>query len=257
MTPPALDTIGIPVRHDNIAWLLPVAPGRVAVVDPGASEPILAELRQRGWQLAWILITHHHADHLEGTLALQAATQARVVGWHGDRHRLPPLDLAVTADGQEIHLDTRRLTVLHTPGHTQGHVVYLTDQGELFSGDTLFPFGCGRLFEGTPEQMWQALCRLAALPDETRLFPGHEYTLANLRFAQHLAPGHPGLAAAHRTACHRLDEGLLTSPCSLAEQKRFNPFLQCHDPHSVFLTTIPAAPPVERFRRLRELRNTF
>ena len=185
----------LPAFSDNYIWLLQDhSTRRCAVVDPGDAAPVLAWLQAHGdWQLSDILITHHHPDHVGGVATLKAATGARVCG--PARENIPARDLALD-DGADIEVLGRRFLIYALPGHTLGHIAYYqAEEGWLFCGDTLFAAGCGRLFEGTPEQMHHSLQRLAALPDATAVYCTHEYTLSNLHFARAVEPHNPAVAA--------------------------------------------------------------
>ena len=189
-----LEIVQIPVLRDNYIYLLhdPVS-GSTAVVDPAVAEPVLQALRERGWRLDYILNTHHHADHVDGNLQLKQYSGCRIIASQTDSGRIPGLDIAVN-DGDRFLLGEQRLSVIATPGHTLGHSVYdWADSAALFCGDTLFSLGCGRLFEGSPAQMWQSLQRLKALPPATGVYCAHEYTQANGRFALTLEPDNAAL----------------------------------------------------------------
>jgi len=219
-----LEVIPLPALRDNYIWL--IHDGRSAVVvDPGEAGPILSWLSARHMPLAAILITHHHADHVDGVAELVSAHDCTV-------YAPGTLDLGMNtrplADGEEITLEQPplRLTVLAVPGHTREHLAYY-GHGHLFCGDTLFSCGCGRLFEGTPEQMLRSLQRLAALPDETLVCCAHEYTLANIAFARSVDPDNPELESWAAEAGRLRSVGHPTLPVRLVRERRVNPFLRC------------------------------
>lgn len=214
-----LELTPIPCLTDNYAWLWhDTATDTVVVVDVPEAAPVLKVLSDRRWQLHHILITHHHADHVAGVEALALATGAKVAGAAADAHRLPPLDHPV-APGDMLPLGMETAQVLAADGHTLGHIAwYLPGAGLLFSGDSLMSWGCGRLFEGTPAQMFDTLTRLAALPPETRVCSGHEYTEANGRFALSLEPGNARLQARMDRVTALRQAGAPSLPVTLAER---------------------------------------
>lgn len=222
-----LDVRPIPAFRDNYIWMIRGPPDSraVAVVDPGDAAPVFAALERDGLSLAAILATHHHADHVGGVAALMAATGARAFG--PARERMPagvvPLAGGATARVPELGLE---FEVLDVPGHTAGHIAF-AGHGAVFSGDTLFSAGCGRLFEGTAEEMLASLDRLAALPGETRVFCGHEYTEANLRFAMAVEPSNSAIMDYVKRAAASRAEGRPTLPSKIELEKRVNPFLRC------------------------------
>lgn len=211
---------------DNYIWLLQDAQHkRVAVVDPGDAAPVQAWLQQHDdWTLSDILITHHHNDHVGGVEQLRRETGARV---HGPANEnIPGRDQALV-DGDRIEVLGLALQVFEVPGHTLGHIAfYQPKQHWLFSGDTLFAAGCGRLFEGTPAQMYQSLQRLAALPDITLVYCAHEYTLSNLRFARAVEPANPAIAERFRQVEAWREQGRISLPSDLAMERATNPFLR-------------------------------
>jgi len=221
-----------PVRafSDNYLWLIHAPANRreVAAVDPGDADAVETALREHGLALRAILVTHHHADHVGGVRAL--ATRHGVPVFGPARERLPcdvrPLDDGDTVSLAELGLEFR---VMAVPGHTLGHVAYY-GHGALFCGDTLFSAGCGRLFEGTPTQMLDSLERIAALPDDTRVYCAHEYTLGNLRFAAAVEPGNADvLETLDAVRALRARDGI-TLPTTLGRERRINPFLRCREP---------------------------
>lgn len=222
-----LDIVQIPVLNDNYIYLAhEPESGATAVVDPAVAPPVLAALEARGWQLTHILNTHHHMDHVGGNLALKEAAGCVIVGPRADAGRIPGIDIEV-GDGDVFKLGAAAARVFDVPGHTRGHIAYwFQDAGALFCGDTLFAMGCGRLFEGTPGQMYASLAKLAALPDDTRVYCAHEYTLANGRFALTVEPGNPALQARMAAVEALRAQGEPTVPSRLAEEKATNPFLR-------------------------------
>lgn len=214
----------LPAFSDNYIWLLQdTAKHRCAVVDPGDAAPVQAWLAAHpGWVLEDILITHHHHDHVGGVEALKQATGARVCG--PAQERIPARDLAL-GDGDHVQVLGLDFEIIAVPGHTLGHIAYYSAP-LLFCGDTLFAAGCGRLFEGTPEQMHQSLSRLAALPTETRVYCTHEYTLSNLRFAKAVEPGNPHVTQRFADVTQMRNENRISLPSTIGLELLTNPFLR-------------------------------
>ncbi|QLC72492.1 hydroxyacylglutathione hydrolase [Pseudomonas sp. LPB0260] len=220
----------LPAFTDNYIWLLQdPETRRCAVVDPGDAAPVLAWLDEHpDWQLSDILITHHHPDHVGGVERLKSTSGARVLGPAAER--IPGRDLAL-GEGEQVEVLGQRLRVLEVPGHTLGHIAYYqAEQHWLFCGDTLFAAGCGRLFEGTPEQMHDSLSRLAALPGETQVYCTHEYTLSNLRFAQAVEPDNRQIAQRLEQVSEWRQTGRISLPSTLQLERATNPFLRSDQP---------------------------
>lgn len=223
----SVEWVSVPCLKDNYAWLLH-ANGETAVVDVPEAAPVRAALQARGWTLNHILLTHHHNDHIDGVADL-AGQDVRVWGNAADAARLPPLTDPVSPDAQFTVCGTT-VTVLDAPGHTIGHIAFhMPDAGLAFTGDSLMSWGCGRLFEGTPEQMFTTLTRLADLPEDTLIFSGHEYTEANGTFALSLEPDHPALRARMMGVQALRATGRPTVPVRLLVEKATNPFLRSDD----------------------------
>lgn len=253
-----LEIVTIPCRQDNYAYLLrDQSTGAVGLVDAPEAEPIRAALEARGWRLGTILLTHHHGDHIEGVEALRSTSGAAVIGAAADSHRLPRLDRAV-GPGDQIRIGDEEAVVLDASGHTIGHVAYhFAGAKALFSADSLMVMGCGRVFEGTPEMMWDTLSRLAALPSDTRIFSGHEYTQANLRFAQSIDAGNPALAARAEAIAALRAAGRPTVPATLAEERATNPFLRVSDAGLRAGLGLEGASDAEVFAAIRERKDRF
>lgn len=228
-----MNLLALPAFTDNYIWMLHDG-HRAAVVDPGDATPVIEALDRHGLQLACILVTHHHPDHVGGVNALRSRLQGPV--WGPAREKIPE-PFTPLAEGDGIEVLGLRFGVLDVPGHTAGHIAYVQQGVEkaplLFCGDTLFSAGCGRLFEGTPAQMSVSLAKLAALPSDTRVCCTHEYTLSNLRFAAAVEPGNAARAD-HEASCQALRaDGLPTLPSSIGLERRINPFLRCQEPEVV------------------------
>lgn len=251
-----IEMVVIPCLRDNYAYLLhDAATGGTVLVDAPEAAPIRAELDRRGWTLSDILITHHHPDHIDGVAALRAGT--RVIGAKADVQRLPPLDLAVkqgdvlTVAGQAVH-------VLDVSGHTLGHIAFHMPQaGFAFTADSLMALGCGRLFEGTPAMMWDSLQKLRALPEETLICSGHEYTAANARFALSIDPENSDLISRAKGVEAARAAGKPTVPSTLAEEKRTNPFLRADLPQLKAALGMNDASDVDVFAELRGRKDRF
>jgi len=254
--------IPIPALRDNYIWV--VREGRNAiVVDPGDAAPVLAWLSHEGVALKGILITHHHGDHVGGVAALTARHPVPV---YGPAHESIPGRTHPVVEGDIVALPDvgLELSVLDVPGHTAGQVAYFGRCDGLpvtFTGDTLFTAGCGRIFEGTPAQMLASLSKLAALPGDTLVYCGHEYTLANLRFALAVEPGNPALLARQAREQAKRDLNLPTVPARMDEERATNPFLRAAEP-DVFAAAAahagrPLADVVDSFATLREWKNGF
>lgn len=222
-----LEIVQIPVLSDNYLYLAhePVS-GDTAIVDPGVEDPVVTTLEVQGWNLTHIINTHHHWDHTDANLSLKERYNATIIGPAADRARIPGIDIAV-GEGDQIHLGNVAADVYFVPGHTRGHIAYhFAEACALFSGDTIFSMGCGRLFEGTPEEMWQSLSKLMKLPDNTRIFGAHEYTEGNGAFALTLEPHNRALKDRMEEVRLLRSENKPTIPTTLGLEKETNPFLR-------------------------------
>jgi hydroxyacylglutathione hydrolase len=237
-----MEIVAVPAFTDNYIWMLhDESSGETAVVDPGDASPALAEAEKRGWRTTQVWNTHHHWDHSGGNAAIKEATGCIVSGPAAEN--IPARDVPLS-EGSELRIGDHAGRVIEIPGHTLGHIALILDEDRIaFVGDTLFAMGCGRLFEGTAEQMHHSLQRLAALPPETELYCGHEYTLANARFAIHAEPDNRAIAARLNEVQALRDAGKITLPTSVAQERETNPFVR--------------ATKVEEFARLRSEKDSF
>ena len=242
--PAGLEIVAVPAFADNYLWLVhDPDSGETAVVDPGDPGPVLAEAERRRWRISKILNTHWHPDHTGGNLAIKEATGAVIIGPGGEDGRVPGLDVSLN-EGDRLSIGRRQAEVWEVPGHTLGHIAYIfREDGVAFVGDTMFAMGCGRLFEGTPEQMYRSLTRLAQLPDDTRLYCAHEYTLANANFAAHVFPENKAIADRHRLVERERSNARSTVPTTVGEERATNPFLMARNAHE--------------FAELRRLKDEF
>jgi hydroxyacylglutathione hydrolase len=253
----------LPAFSDNYIWAI-VHGDQAAVVDPGEAGPVLRFLEQQGLKLRAILLTHHHADHVGGVSELSRIGAPTVYG--PAKERLPRCDVPL-AEGDRVTLPELDLdlTVLDVPGHTAGHIAYTGRaagvQPVLFCGDTLFAGGCGRLFEGTPAQMYDSLEKFSVLPPDTKVFCAHEYTLANLRWALAVEPANRSLQQWYQLAQQLRAEGIPTLPSTIGQERATNPFLRTGQAEVVRAAASWAghghATPVEVFASLREWKNDF
>ena len=248
----------IPVLQDNYVWLVHEPAANVtAVVDPSVAEPVLAAAKRRQWRITHILNTHHHPDHTGGNLEIKAATGCIIVGPSHDRDRIPGIDVEVS-DGGTYDFGNERAEIFFVPGHTRGHIAYwFPGSDALFCGDTLFIMGCGRLFEGTPEQMWRSLSRLRALPETAKVYCAHEYTQSNARFALTVDPGNADLKARAAEVDRMRAAGQATVPGTLGQERKTNPFLRADTPGVAAAVGLAGAEPVKVFAEVRRRKDVF
>ncbi len=253
-----LTVLQLPVLNDNYIYLLhdPVS-AETAAVDPAVAQPVLDVLEQKGWRLTYILNTHHHSDHVGGNAELKQKTGCTVIAALSDRQRIPGFDRGVV-DGDVITLGRHSAKILSTPGHTGGHIVYhFADDNLLFCGDTLFVMGCGRLFEGTAEQMWQSLQKLKALPGSTQIYCAHEYSQANGRFALTVEPDNRQLQQRMELINQLRAQHLPTVPSTIEQELATNPFFR-EDSLALQKTVNKVnGKPVDVFAEIRRLKDRF
>ena len=237
-----MEIVAVPAFTDNYLWLVhDEASGETAVVDPGDAGPVLAEAEKRRWTITQVWNTHWHPDHTGGNVAIKEAAGARISGPAGEN--IPGRDVALS-ESDEVRLGAHVGRVIEVPGHTLGHIALIFDQERVaFVGDTLFAMGCGRLFEGSPEQMHRSLQRLADLPEDARLYCAHEYTLSNARFAAHAEPENAAIADRLIAVKQLRENGKITVPTTVAQERETNVFVRATD--------------VQEFARLRKEKDSF
>ena len=237
-----IEIVAVPAFADNYLWLVNDSDsGETAVVDPGDAAPVLAEAERLGWTIDQVWNTHWHPDHTGGNLAIKEATGARISGPASEN--IPGRDVAL-AEGDTVRLGDHVGRVIAVPGHTLGHIALVFDEDQVaFVGDTLFAMGCGRLFEGSAQQMYGSLQRIAELPEDTRLYCAHEYTLANARFAAHAEPDNGAVAERLARVQEQREAGQITVPTTVAQERETNPFVRSTN--------------VEEFARRRAAKDSF
>jgi len=248
----------IPCLSDNYAYLAhDPDTGMTAAVDVPEAQPILDILEERDWTLSHVLITHHHADHVQGLNELLENAHAKVIGAAADAHRLPPLDIEVQ-ECDSIIIGNATGHVIEVPGHTVGHIAFHFPESEtVFTADSLMALGCGRVFEGTMEQMWDSLCKLAALPPATTVCSGHEYTQANAKFALTIDPDNAALTSRAAAVDAAREKDHPTVPSKLSEELATNPFLRATDPAIQAHLGMTGADPAEVFAEIRRRKDAF
>ncbi|GFE52183.1 hydroxyacylglutathione hydrolase [Roseobacter cerasinus] len=254
----ALELVTVPCLSDNYAFLLQDdASGATAVVDVPEAAPILETASARGWTITEVWITHHHADHTQGLADVLAEHKAVVRGGAADAHKLPPLDH--TYSGEDLFdFAGHEVRVIDVPGHTTGHIAfYVADAAAVFTADSLMALGCGRLFEGTAEQMWGSLTRLMALPAETTVCSGHEYTASNAKFALTIDPDNPKLISRSVAINAARAAGEATVPSTLALEMDTNPFLRASNPDIRAHLGMTDAADVQVFAEIRARKDAF
>ncbi len=247
----------IPVLNDNYIWLINASEKYTAVVDPAIPEPVIKELKKNNWKLTHILNTHHHSDHTGANIQLKKDSNCKIIGPKADHDRIPGIDIFLE-DQDEFEFGTEIVKVLDVPGHTKGHIAFHFPESEsLFCGDTLFALGCGRVFEGTMEQMWESLTKISLLPKQTKIYCAHEYTLANGTFALTIEPNNEKLKFRMKNIKEKRNKGISTIPSTLEEEIDTNPFLR---PDSIEIQenlSLVGSPLVDIFAKTRQLKDSF
>lgn len=245
-------------RSDNYGVLLhDPESGTTASIDAPEAAPIEAALKESGWKLTDILVTHHHADHTDGTRTLKDKYKCRVVAPAAEASKIPAVDETVR-EGDKFKIGTLSANVIETPGHTLGHIAYWFHGEKLaFVGDTLFSIGCGRVIEGTPDQMWRSLVKLRDLPNDTDIYCGHEYTAANIKFARTIEPNNKALAAREAEANRQLARNEPTIPVTIGEEKEANPFLRADLPEVAAGIGMAGKAATDVFAEIRARKNKF
>jgi hydroxyacylglutathione hydrolase len=245
-------------RSDNYGVLLhDPASGATAAIDAPEAAPIEAALKATGWKLTDILVTHHHADHTDGIQALKDKYKCRVVAPAAEADQIPAVDETVR-EGDKVSVGKLSANVIETPGHTLGHIAYWFQADKLaFVGDTLFSIGCGRVIEGTPGMMWRSLIKLRDLPDDTKIYCGHEYTAANIKFARTIEPDNAALAAREAQAKQQIEKGEPTIPVTIGEEKKANPFLRADLPEVAAGIGMEGKQASQVFAEIRARKNKF
>jgi hydroxyacylglutathione hydrolase len=243
---------------DNYGVLLhDPASGKTAAIDAPEAAAVEAALQKKGWTLTDILVTHHHADHTDGIPALKAKYKCRVVAPAAEAAKIPGVDETVR-EGDTVTVGTLNANIIETPGHTSGHIAYWFHGDKVaFVGDTLFSIGCGRVIEGTMDEMWQSLRKLRDLPDDTLIYCGHEYTEANIRFAKTIEPDNAALSAREADVKRLRAQGAFTIPVTLGDEKAQNCFLRADVPDVATSVGLAGKPANEVFAEIRERKNKF
>jgi hydroxyacylglutathione hydrolase len=238
-----LEVVAVPVLTDNYVWLIHNGEsGETAAVDPSVAEPVLDAVSARGWRLTQVLNTHWHPDHTGGNDGIKSAVGAPITA-PAEAQRVSQVD-RIVAEGDRVSVAAADVVVWDIPAHTAGHIAYyFEDEEMIFVGDTMFAMGCGRLFEGTAEQMYSNMQRIASLPGDVRIYCGHEYTLANARFAVHAEPQNAALAHRLAEVKELREQGKVTLPTTVAEERETNPFVRATN--------------VQEFARLRSEKDSF
>ena len=253
-----LKILQIPVLTDNYIYLIhDLDSQKTAVVDPAIADSVLDALKNQGWKLDYIFNTHHHSDHIGGNLELKTRTGCKIVAAEKDCYRIPDVDIKVN-DGDSFQFGQHLISIIETLGHTSGHIVYYFAEDDLlFCGDTLFVMGCGRLFEGTAQQMWESLQKLKKLPEATKVYCAHEYSLSNGRFALSVESDNPILQTRMTNIKQLRADNLPTVPSTIGEELATNPFFREQSLSIQKHLKMTDKTPVEVFAAVRKLKDSF
>jgi len=248
----------IPCLSDNYAYIIrDEQANNNILIDAPEHAPIERYLDDKGMTLDFILITHHHSDHIDGINYLKLKYAPKIIGAKRDKHRLPPLDIEVE-EGKQLSVGSKTFDIYNVDGHTVGHIAYsLLEDKALFTGDSLMVMGCGRLFEGTPEDMWKSLEKLKQLPEDIMIYSGHEYTKSNIEFALTVDPQNEILKARLIKELEKLRKGLPTVPSTLREELDTNPFLRESENSILDQMDMVNLDPISRFAKIRALKDNF
>ena len=248
----------IPCLNDNYAYIINNNKSKiVAVVDPSESLPIISFLNRKKLKLNYILNTHHHFDHIGGNIELKKLYNAKVIGFYGDKHRIPGIDITLK-NNDKWKFGNSLIKILHIPGHTAGHICFFFEKEKLvFTGDTLFSLGCGKIFEGDHEQMLTSLNKIKKLPKDTKIYCGHEYTYRNAEFCMKYDPDNISLQKKFEEIKRLRSENLPTIPSSLDDEIKSNIFLRCDQKDLKIKLNMVNREDLEVFKKIRDLKDTF
>ena len=253
-----LEIFIINALSDNYIYLLRNEHKNItSVIDPGEAEPVIKVLNKKSWHLDEVINTHHHHDHIGGNRELLDIYKSKLIAPSYENNRISNVDILIS-DNETVNITGISTKVFHTPGHTLGHVCfYMPEEKCLFSGDTLFYLGCGRVFEGTMDQMWSSLVKLRSLPDDTSVYCGHEYTLSNMKFANYIDSNNNLLNKVSLEIKNKRDKGLPTVPFNLGIEKKINPFLRSDDDNFIKSVGLNGNNASESFGKIRLKKDSF
>ena len=250
--------IPIPCLNDNYAYIVnDVATKTIGVVDPSEAEPIINYLKKEKLELNYILNTHHHFDHVDGNIELQKLYNSKIIGFIGDKHRIPGINITLN-DGEKFNFGKSIVKIIHIPGHTSGHICFFFEKEKIaFTGDTLFSLGCGRIFEGDHKQMLSSLNKIKKLPAKTKIYCGHEYTLKNAEFCMKYDANNMDLINHFKKVSELRLKNLPTVPSTLEEELKSNIFLRCDQNDLKIKLNMENGDDYKVFKKLRDLKDTF